>query len=86
MVFTKKYDMCNAQRATYQFLAIDSDLSFLNFCFIMKKNDSVWYHMQIKQGDTPAKCYFRVFFKMVVFYSTGAGIWMKLVEMEEIDI
>nr|DAD70739.1 MAG TPA: hypothetical protein [Siphoviridae sp. ctKcB20] len=28
--------------------------------------------MQVKQGDTPAKCYFRVFFILAAFSRTGA--------------
>ena len=39
--------------------------------------------MQVKQGDTPAKCYFQAFFKMEVFSKTGAWLWMKKVEMDE---
>ena len=84
MVFTKKYNTCNVQRTTYPFFClVDSDLPFFDFLFDNAKNDPVWYHIQVKQGDTVEKCYFPVFFKMVVFSSTGAGIWMKIVEMEE---
>ena len=59
---------------------------FFEFLFDNAENDSVWYHMQVKQGDTVEKCYLQAFFKMEAFSSTGAGIWMKLVEMEEIGI
>ena len=75
--------MCNAQRATIQILNYRFTFAILEFLFDNAENDTVWYHMQVKYGDTPAKCYFRVFFKMAAFSSTGAWLWMKMVEMEE---
>ena len=91
MRFTEKSKWCllknvyQVMRDVLQFIfcPVDSDLPFFEFLFDNAKNDSIWYHMQVKQGDTPAKCYFPAFFKMVSIPSTGAGIWMKMVEMEE---
>ena len=75
--------MCNARCATIQILNYRFTFAIFEFLFDNAENDTVRYHMQVKQVDTPAKCYLQAFFKMVVFTSTGAWLWTKLVEMEE---
>ena len=94
MRFTEKSKWCLLKKL-YQvmrgvlhinFLPHRFTFAILEFLFDNAEKDSVWYHMQVKQGNTPTKCYFWVFLLLVTFSKTGAGIWMKMVEMEEIGI
>ena len=78
--------MCNAQRATIQILNYRFTFAILEFLFDNVENDTVWYHMQVKQGDTPEKCYLPAFFILAAISRTGTWLWMKPVEMEEIGI
>lgn len=80
-MFTKKRIMCNTRYITP--VIVDRFYGLKTLSNGVDKINSHNHAIDIAFSyETVGKCYFQAFFKIAVFYSTGAWLWMRMVEME----